>query len=109
MRSFEKILARYGNPVTILPEGKEPGMKAMALLQPVRDKHRQEIPSPLGWGKRERWLYLGEPDVPLQAGENGFVRAEDGREFEIYSARRVDLGKQTCHWWGILVPREEKV
>ena len=106
MRSFEKILARYGSPVTIHPNGEEPGVAAMALIQPVRDRERQSVSSPLGWRRRERWLYLGEPNVSLEVGPEGFVR--DGeREFEVYSARRVDLGRETCHWWGILVPREE--
>lgn len=108
MRSFEKILVRYGAPVTIFPDGTGEGITAMALIQPIRDKDRQNVPSPLGWRKDERWLYLGEPDIPLEVGEGGFVRA-GAREFEVYSARRVDLGRETCHWWGILVPREEAV
>lgn len=107
MRSFEKILARYGSPVTIHSDGTEPGVAAMALIQPARDRERQSVASPLGWRRKERWLYLGEPDVPLEVGADGFVRA-GGREFEVYSARRVDLGRETCHWWGILIPREEK-
>lgn len=108
MTGFEKILQRYGTMVTIFPEGEAKGMTAMALLQPIRDKQRQEIASPLGWRKQERWLYLGEPDVPLEVGENGSVYA-DGLEFEVFSARRVDLGRRSCHWWGILIPREAKV
>lgn len=108
MRSFEKILTRYGAPVTIFPDGTGEGITTMALIQPIRDKERQNVPSPLGWRKDERWLYLGEPDVPLEVGEGGFVRA-GAREFEVWSARRVDLGRETCHWWGILVPREEAV
>lgn len=108
MRSFEKILARYGSPVTIFSNGAGEGVHAMALIQPIRDRERQDLPSPLGWRKKERWLYLGEPDVPLEVEEGGFVRAGE-LEFEVYSARRVDLGRETCHWWGILVPREEAV
>lgn len=108
MRSFEKILARYGAPVTIFAGAGTEGVNAMALIQPVRDRERQNLPSPLGWRKEERWIYLGEPDVPLEVGKGGFVRAGE-REFEVYSARRVDLGRETCHWWGILVPREEAV
>ena len=108
MTGFEKILQRYGTMATIFPEGGEDGVTAMALIQPIRDKQRQEVASPLGWRKQERWLYLGEPDVPLEVGEDGFVRAE-GMEFEVFSARRVDLGRRSCHWWGILIPREAEV
>lgn len=108
MNGFEKILRRYGTPVTVLVGGQAPGETAMALLQPIRDKQRQETASPLGWGKRERWLYLGEPGVSIDVGEQGFLRAE-GREFTVYSARRVELGRESCHWWGILIPREAEV
>lgn len=80
---------------------------AMALVQPVLDRQRQETATPLGRRSRERWLYLGEPDVPLETGEKGFVRVGE-REFTVFSARRVDLGRRSCHWWGILVPREEQ-
>ena len=107
MTGFEKILQRYGTQVTIFADGQEPGVAAMALIQPIRDRERQEVASPLGWRKQERWLYLGEPDVPLEIQENGFVRVGE-QEFEVYSARRVDLGRRSCHWWGILIPREEQ-
>ena len=106
MTGFEKILQRYGTPVTIFAEGQKPGKVAMALVQPVLDKQRQEVASPLGWRRQERWLYLGEPDVSLEVGENGFVRMGE-QEFTVFSARKVDLGRRSCHWWGILVPREE--
>ncbi len=77
--AFQRVLARYGQTVEVLPGGED----------------------------RERWLYLGEPDVSLELGEDGFVRA-GGRTYTVYSARRVDLGKETCHWWAILLPREEE-
>lgn len=102
---FEKILARYGGVAHILPDGEEPGLTARAMLQPVRERERQYAPSPLGWGVRERYLYLGEAGVPLEVGEKGFVRME-GREFRVFSARKVCLGREGSHWWGILVPRE---
>lgn len=104
-REFEKILARYGRAVSILPDGEEPGLTAMALIQPIRERGRQTAPSPLGWGRREQYLYLGSPQVPLIVGEQGFVRL-DGEEFSVYSARKVCLGRGGSHWWGILAPRE---
>ena len=106
MSGWEKILARYGAPVTIHAYGEEEGKATLALIQPIRDKQRQRVASPLGWYKRERYLYLGSPNVSPEVGEGGFLRCR-GQEFEVYSARRVDLGKQSCHWWAILLPREE--
>lgn len=107
MTSFERVLRRYGTPAVIFADSQTVAGTAMALVQPVLDKHRQETASPLGWLRQERWLYLGEPEVALEVGENGFVRV-GAREFTVFSARKVDLGKQSCHWWGILVPREEE-
>ena len=108
MTGFEKILQRYGVPVALFPDGQETGSVAIALVQPILDKQRQEVATPLGWYRQERWLYLGEPDVPLEVGENGFVRVNE-REFAVFSARKVDLGRRSCHWWGILIPREAEV
>ena len=86
----------------------DPGIGARALVQPIRDRERQYAASPLGWGKHERWLYLGQPEVSIDVGPGGFL-CWGGQEFSVFSARRVDLGRESCHWWGILVPREEKV
>ncbi len=106
--AFEKILARYGRAVHILPDGEEPGLIALALVQPIRERVAQQAPSPLGWGRRERHLYLGEAEVPLEVGPQGFVRV-DGEEFEVFSARKVCLGREGSHWWGILTSREGTV
>jgi hypothetical protein len=38
LTGFEKILQRYGVPVTLFPDGQESGITAMALVQPVLDK-----------------------------------------------------------------------
>ncbi len=104
---FQRVLARYGQTVEVFPNGEEPGLLATALLQPIRDRERQVVAGHLGWERKERWLYLGEPEVSLDIGEKGFLKAGEST-FEVYSARRVDLGKETCHWWAILLPREEE-
>lgn len=106
MSGWEKILARYGAPMTVHVEGAEEGTPTFALIQPIRDRDRQEVASPLGWRKQERFLYLGEPEVSLDVGEGGFLRCQ-GQEFEVFSARKVNLGQNSCHWWAILLPRKE--
>lgn len=108
MTTFERILARYGSEVMVFTGEEDEGVGARALVQPIRDKNRQHVASPLGWGKQERWLYLGQPEVSIDVGAKGFLRW-GGMEFSVFSARRVDLGRETCHWWGILVPKEETV
>lgn len=92
----------------VFTDKKDEGVAARALVQPIRDKHRQRAASPLGWGKDERWLYLGQPEVSIDVGPEGFLRWGE-QEFSVFSARKVDLGRESCHWWGVLVPREEKV
>ena len=108
MTTFERILARYGGEVMVFTDKEDEGIAARAVIQPIRDRQRQNVASPLGWRKEERWLYLGQPEVSIDLGPEGFLQW-GGMEFSVFSARRVDLGRDSCHWWGILVPREEKV
>lgn len=97
----------YGVPVTLLPNGEEGDcLTTFAFFQPILDKNLQFAPSPLGWERRERWLYLGPPSVRMELPPAGFVRTL-GREFDVFAARKVCIGRGENHWWAILTPREE--
>ena len=108
MTGFDRILARYGSEVLVCTDKEDQGVAARALIQPIRDKVRRNVASPLGWGKDERWLYLGQPEVSIDVGPEGVLRWGD-QTFSVFSARKVCLGRESCHWWGILVPKEETV
>ena len=108
MTAFEKILARYGSEVMVYTDKEDAGVGARALMQPIRDKDRLDAASPLGWGRNERWLYLGQPEVSVDVGPEGFLRW-GGMEFSVFSARKVCLGRESCHWCGILERREENL
>ena len=94
MTTFERILARYGGEVMVFTDKEDEGVAARAMIQPIRDRQRQNVASPLGWGKEERWLYLGQPEVSIDLGPEGFLQW-GGMEFSVFSARRVDLGRES--------------
>ena len=64
MKSFEKILARYGSPVTIFSNGAGEGVHAMALIQPIRDRERQDLPSPWAGERKSGGSIWVSPTCP---------------------------------------------
>ena len=101
-REWQGILSKYGQPVTLV-QGEE-RTPVRALIQPALDRGRdQEIPSPLGLGCQDRFLYLGPVGSPLD--RDTLVEWKD----KMYRARTAHLvGTGVCpHWWAVLYPREE--
>lgn len=101
-REWRGILARYGQAVT-LQTGTE-RVSLRAFVQPARDRGRdQEVPSPRGLGRQDRFLYLGPPEHPL----DGETLVEcGGQRYRVQAAHR--MGEGVCpHWWAVLYPREE--
>ena len=88
------LLDRYGQCVTLYRGGVEPGREVRAFLQPLREAGREQArPSPLGLRREDRYLMLGEPDVPAAPGDRVVWR-----ESPIY------LGERLSHWWAVLAP-----
>lgn len=107
-QEWKAVLARYGQRVTVRSAQGGPGETVRAFLQPVaEEKVDQQVPSPLGVRREDRFLYLGPADVPLADG--GRVEYA-GRQYVVQSAHPVGAGRE-WHWWGILRPmdREERV
>jgi hypothetical protein len=101
-REWQAILARHGQRVTVFQDGQEDGTAVRAFLQPVREKNtEQEVPSPLGMRRDDRFLYLGPVEVPLEARKSRVVL--DGQNYQVQMAHLVG----NSHWWGILRPEEE--
>ena len=67
--SFDQLLSRYGQSVTLTPRGSGDPISLQAFLQPVL--RQQEAlpfsPSPLGAVSTKQWLYLGSGRLPLSA------------------------------------------
>lgn len=103
-RTWKGILSRYGQAVT-LRRG-ENSISLRAFVQPALDRGtRQEVSGPLGLGRKDRFLYLGPGEHPLDMDT---LVEWDGREFRVQSAHPV--GENVCpHWWAMLYPRDEVV
>ena len=67
--AWAALLAKYGQRV-VLHQGNST-VDARAFLQPIREKGQaQSLPSPLGWQREDRFLYLGDPNRPLTANRD---------------------------------------
>lgn len=103
-QTWKGILGRYGQAVT-LRRG-EDAVSLRAFVQPALDRGvEQEVPGPLGLGRKDRFLYLGPGDHPL---DTDTLVEWGGQEFRVRSAHLV--GENVCpHWWAVLYPRDEVV
>ena len=103
-QTWKGILSRYGQQVTLRRGEDEVSLRA--FVQPALDRgKRQELPTPLGLGGQDRFLYLGPEEHPMNTDT---LVEWNGREFRVQSAHRV--GENVCpHWWAMLYPRDEVV
>lgn len=101
--AFSRILARYGQNVTVYTQDVPQGIRTRAFFQPQRDKGtEQSVPTPLGWAKQDRFLYLGPADIPL----DGACKVKVGEE--MYQARSVQpiyAGDRLTYWWAVFANR----
>lgn len=100
-REWRAILAKYGQKVAVCDGAGRVNVRA--FLQPVREKGaEQEVPSPLGLRREDRFLYLGPVGMPLTAGVS---RVEHGgRTYLVQAAQLVG----ESHWWAVLRPRDKE-
>lgn len=104
MDGFGQILARYGQDVTVRYGDGRPERAARAFLQAIverREDWRQEMPTPLGIVRRDRFLYLGEPGVELTGCEE---LEWNGKRFRVQAAEAIYVGEKLSHWWAVAVP-----
>ena len=101
-REWQAILDRYGQSVKLLAPEDQTGTAVRAFLQPLREAGREQArPSPLGLRREDRYLMLGEPDVPAAPGDR-VVWRESG--YEVRTAHPIYLGERLSHWWAVLAP-----
>ena len=102
VETISALLDRYGQCVTLYRGGVEAGREVRAFLQPLREAGREQArPSPLGLRREDRYLMLGEPDVPAAPGDR-VVWRESG--YEVRTAHPIYLGERLSHWWAVLAP-----
>lgn len=106
-REWQAILHRHGTEVTVFARRESEGEKGWALLQPLLEKNTQLLPTPLGGRREDRFLYLGESGLALEAGKGGRVECELGT-FSIQSAHPIHARGAVSHWWAVLRPQDRK-
>ena len=104
--TFDLLLSRYGQSVTLTPRASGQPVALRAFLQPILTKQEDLpiAPSPLGAVSSERWLYLGSGSQPLAPGDQ--VDAE-GLSLVIQEARTVFWQDQPFYQRALLRKRKE--
>ena len=101
--AWAALLTRYGQRV-VLHQG-DSTVDARAFLQPIRETGQaQSLPSPLGWQREDRFLYLGDPNHPLS--DHGDWVEFEGAGYAVVSAHPVHVGNSVSHIWAVLRPRD---
>ena len=104
--TFDLLLSRYGQSVTLTPAATGADMALQAFVQPIlkREEDLPLVPSPLGAVSTERWLYLGGGNQPLSPGD----RVDTGAlALVVQEARTVYWRDQPLYQWAILRRRKE--
>lgn len=105
---LQGLLDRYGQPVTVQRGGTQETDAGRAFLQPILDRRedwKQRRPSPLGLARKDRFLYLGEPDLPLSMGDRVNCL---GVDYEVQAAQPIRVGEVLSHWWAVLRVRDRE-
>ena len=104
--TFDLLLSRYGQSVTLTPRASGQPIALRAFLQPILTKQEDLpiAPSPLGAVSSERWLYLGSGSQPLAPGDQ--VDTE-GLALVIQAARTVVWQDQPFYQRAMLRKRKE--
>ena len=101
--AWAALLTKYGQRV-VLHQG-DSTVDPPAFLQPIREKGQaQSLPSPLGWQREDRFLYLGDPNHPLS--DHGDWVEFEGAGYAVVSAHPVHVGNSVSHIWAVLRPRD---
>lgn len=102
---LERLIARYGQDVSLTPRHGGESAPAKAFLQPIL-KRREQPPAvftPLGAASGQRWLYIGGGSHAVRPGDRA---ACGGLRLLVQEARPVYWENETLYYWAIL--RREK-
>ena len=102
---LERIMAQYGQTVTLVPRDGGDAQVIRAFLQPIlkRQEEPQAAVTPLGPVNEQRWLYIGPPGVEALVGNRmacGEVR------LVVQEVRPVYWQDEVLYRWAML--RQEK-
>ena len=102
--AFQSVLERFGQPVVLQNEAGDTLAQGRAFLQPVLERGEgrpQHLPSPLGPLRRDRFLCLAHPGLPMDQVGCGRLIA-GGCAYKIITLQPVRLGEKRSHWWCLL-------
>lgn len=108
-RQFEAMLNKYGQRATVYSKDGATGSAARAFIQPLLSEKQslhQHSPTPLGRRRTDRFLYLGERGIAIEAGVGCCVQWGEER-FSVQMAHPVYIGGEILHWWAVLIPQGE--
>ena len=105
-RCFDAIAACYGETITVERGGEVLG-SGRALLRPLGETGRQFVPSPLGVGREERLLCLGENALPLEPGDGPLVVCRGGERYDVLRAVRAGRSAYGPTYWRAELKRRE--
>lgn len=104
--SFDQLLTRFGQDITLTPRSTGEPLTLRAFLQPIL-KRREELPitpSPLGAVSQKRWLYLGSAGQPLATGDRVDL---DTLALVVQEERTIYWQDTPLYRWAILRERKE--
>ena len=96
-------IAKFGGDVEVTQGGST--VKTRAIVEPIRYKNKIYIGGEqrsLGSLKRERYLYIGPPDVPLRA--NASVIESVGGKYIVKRCETYFVQDRPVYVWAIMVP-----
>lgn len=101
---FERILSRYGQDAVLFSTEHPDGKPVKAMIQRLRERGTaQTVPTPAGWERRDRWLYLGPAEVRVDCGDC-VIKCGAGK-YRAMAAELIYVGERPSHWWAVLEHR----
>lgn len=105
--AFAWVIKAYGQEMTCYDKNGESQGSGTAIVQPMTETDWQYTAGALGSYRKDRFLCLAVPELPIGGmGEGGHV-SWGGSSYEIMTVRPVWVGGKTTHLWMALRPAEE--
>lgn len=106
--SVGDTIKKYGSSVTIRQDGS--AIETKAFVQPLRYKNRVYVGGEyhvLGYQRREKYLYIGNPSYRLT--ENSSVIETQGDKYIVKRRETYFVKDYPVYEWAILLPFGEKL
>ncbi len=104
--SVKETIKKYGSTTEVFTDDKR--IVSKAFVEPLRYKNKVYIGGEyhyLGFFKREKYLYIGTPDVELE--ENRTVIRANGSKYIVKRCEKYFVNNLPIYNWAILQPYGE--